>query len=57
MDKVLLKKMNRQNKTHRIQRWVVIRREGAWGWVKWVKGVNCITTGGNQTSYGGHLVV
>ena len=51
--------MNKQNKTSFTDaeiRLGVIGGEGVKGWVKWVKGINCLVKDGNWTFGGGHSV-
>ena len=53
------KQMNKQNKTSFTDaeiRLGVIGGEGVKGWVKWVKGINCLVKDGNWTFGGGHSV-
>ena len=51
--------MNKQKETFLTDaeiRSVVIGGQGVEGWVKWVKGINCLVKDGNQTFGGGHSV-
>ena len=46
----LKKKKPEENKNKLMDtenKFVVTRGEGKWGWVKWVKGVDCIVMDGN----------